>query len=290
MARHAPDGPIPRRRFLSQAACAVGGVAAIPCLFAQPGPPRPSLRSTVVEVRDPAWHRDGEVDPAAVAQILERALTGLTGKPSAADAWRQLVSPSERVGIKFNKVSRDFSGASQALGDAILDGLVQAGVRRERIIVVEAVGALFPGTGDFDGRYGPELDTGLARTRLTRFVTHQVDALINVPDLKHHERLGFTGALKNLAFGTTIIEAPWRFHGRGIREHIAAVNALPAIASKRRLSILNGLRGIFHRGPAPSDPRWQWDCHSLVVSADPVLLDAVARAAVERRRRSMEWT
>ena len=88
----------------------------------------------------------------------------------------------------------------------------------------------------------------------------------------------------NLALATTIIEAPWRCHGPRIRDHIAAIHALPALAGKLRLNILNGLRGIFDRGPAPRGARWQWDPHSLVVSADPLLLDAVARAVVERRR------
>jgi hypothetical protein len=34
--------------------------------------------------------------------------------------------------------------------DAIIDGLLQAGLKREKIILVEAVGASFPGTGQAD--------------------------------------------------------------------------------------------------------------------------------------------
>ena len=274
---------IPRRRFLATAAaCAT----AFPRVFAQTAGPKPPARASVVEAADPAWQQGGMVSAAVVRRMLGQAMRALTGKASAADAWRQVVSPTERVGVKFNKVSANFSGASQALGDAILDGLMAAGVKRENIIVAEAVGASFPGTRQFDPTYGPVVDTGCGKTRLTRFITHQVDAVIDVPDLKHHERVGVTGALKNVAFGNTIVEAPWRFHGGSQHEHIAALYALPPIAGKCRLHILNGLRGLFHGGPRPRRAEWQWNRNSLLVSTDPVALDTIALEVIQQQRRT----
>jgi len=273
---------IPRRQFLASAAASA---VALPGAFAHAGQTPPD-RGTVAEATNPAWQRNGVADHAAVKRMLGQALTALTGKTSTTDAWRQLVSPTERIGVKFNKVSANFSGANQALGDAILDGLTGAGVRRENIIVVEAIGGSFPGTGEADLAYGRAVDTGRGRTRLTRFVTDQVDAIINVPDLKHHERVGVTGALKNLAFGNTIVEAPWRFHGPDQHAHIAALYALPQIAGKCRLCILNGLRGIFHAGPRPRGRQWQWNHNSLLVSRDPVALDATAHSVVQAQRRT----
>lgn len=272
---------VTRRRFLRRVGC--GAVAGAGTL-ARAGEPQ---RGKVAEVIDAGWQTGGAVDPRAVAAMLGRAMRELTGKGTLAAAWGEIAEPGERVGVKFNRVSRNFSAANQALGDAILHGLALAGVRRRDIIVVEAVGADFPGTGRFDGTLGPEADTGFGRTRLTRFVREQVDALINVPDLKHHERCGITGALKNVAFGSTIVDRPWRFHGNGCDPHIAALYALPQIGGKCRLHILNGLRGLFHHGPRPGDRRWQWDANGLSVSSDAVALDAAAGRTIgsERRRR-----
>ena len=270
---------VTRRRFLRQLGCGTAAGAGMLAWGKQ------ATRSPVAEVADPGWQAAGAVDPRVVGRMLGQAMAALTGKSSQAAAWGEIVEPGERVGVKFNRVTCNVSGANQALGDAILHGLALAGIRRQDVIVVEAVGAAFPGTGEFDGTLGPEVDTGLGRTRLTRFVREQVDAIINVPDLKHHERLGVTGARKNLAFGSTVVEAPWRFHGRDIGDHLAATYALSAILGKSRLHILNGLRGLFHRGPRPSGARWQWDRNSLFASTDPVALDRVERAVVEAARR-----
>ena len=274
---------IARRQFLATAAASA---ASLPGVFAHAAPPKPPARSTVVEATSAGWQRNGVVDPAVVKRMVGRALTALTGKASAADAWRQVVSPTERIGVKFNKVSANFSGANQALGDAIIEGLTAAGVRRRNIIVVEAIGARFPGTGQPDLAYCRVADSGRGRTRLTRFAADQVDAIVNVPDLKHHERVGATGALKNLAFGNTIVESPWRFHGPDQQAHIAALYALPQIAGKCRLCILNGLRGIFHAGPRPRGTQWQWNRNSLLVSTDPVALDVTAHDIVQSQRRA----
>ncbi|MFW6107478.1 MAG: DUF362 domain-containing protein [bacterium] len=235
---------------------------------------------------NPAWQERREANAAAIRRMLEEALTALTGKSSWGAAWRQFVSPTERVGVKFNKITRNVSGANQALGDAILDGLAQAGVKRENIIVVEAVAAKFPGTGRYDGTYGPEVHTDHGTTRLTRFIREQVDAVINVPDLKEHDRAGVTLSLKNLSHGASIMLHPWKFHSGYCSPHIGELHSLEPIAGKRRLNILNGLRGIFHLGPSPRSRRWQWDRNSLFVSTDPVALDATCLDIIQDKRRS----
>ena len=253
-----------RRQFLAGAAACVQGLGALPGVFR-------TLDSPVIEVHDPGWQADRLVHPRTVRAMLERGLRELTGGGSAAEAWRRIVSPGERVGIKFSKVSRNASGANQALGDALIDGLAQAGVRREDIIVVEAWGARFRGTGEFDGSYGPEVDTGMGRVRLSRFIREQIDALISVPDLKHHPRLGVSGARSNLALATTVIDAPWRFHGPHLADHVTAIYALPPIAGKCRLHILNALRGV-------------GDCReTLLLSGDAAVLDRVGAARAQAR-------
>jgi len=274
---------VPRRQFLAGVAA---GAIALPHVAAQAAPAKPPSRSKVVEATNPAWQHGGKVNVPVVRQILERALMELTGKASGGDAWRQFVSPTERVGVKFNKITRNVSGANQALGDAIVAGLLEAGVKRENIIVVEAVGAEFPGTGRYDGTYGPEVHTPHGTTRHTRFIREQVDAVINVPDLKEHDRAGVTLSLKNLSHGASIMLHPSKFHSGYCSPHIGELHSLEPIAGKRRLNILNGLRGIFHLGPMPRGRQWQWDRNSLFVSTDPVALDAICLDIIQDKRRS----
>jgi len=278
---------VSRREFLrGSAAGAAFGAVGFPQVFAEAAGPKPPSRSKVVEVTNPAWQKGSRVNAGVVRRMLEQALMELTGKPSGADAWRQFVSPTERVGVKFNKITRNISRANQALGDAILGGLMQAGVKRENIIAVEAVGAQFPGTGRYDGTYGPEVHTPHGTTRLTRFIREQVDVVINVPDLKEHDRAGVTLSLKNLSHGASIMLHPWKFHSGYCSPHIGELHALKPIAGKRRLNILNGLRGIFHLGPMPRGRQWQWDRNSLFVSTDPVALDAICLDIIQEKRRS----
>jgi hypothetical protein len=178
VARGSRSGRVSRRRFLGQSLAATLAAAGVPRVFrewAEAAEPKPPARSKVLEVTNPAWKRDGKVDPEAVKRTLERGLMEFTGKSSVADAWRVFASPSETIGVKFNDISRNFTGANQALGDAIIDGLLQAGLKREKIILTEAVGASFPGTGQADRTPGPEFDTGHGKTRYTRFLREQID-------------------------------------------------------------------------------------------------------------------
>ena len=54
---------------------------------------------------------------------------------SVAEAWRSLVSPEDKVGIKVSASGRSVSGTNPEVVDAIVDGLVEAGVSPRNIIV-----------------------------------------------------------------------------------------------------------------------------------------------------------
>jgi len=242
-------------------------------------------RSRVVQVTSAGWRRAaGGVDGAAVRAMLDRGLMRLTGKPSARQAWRSLFSPGEVVGLKFNRISRDFTGANQALVDALAAGLVSAGVRKKDIIPVEAHGVKFAGGRPQPGWAG-EFDFGSGKTRLSNFLVRQVDALINVPNLKHHPIVAFTGCLKNLSHANdTIMEGPNRFHGNNCDPYIADICALKELRGKVRLHVMNALKGIFARGAYPPAPEFQWFHNSLLLGFDPVAIDTLGAEQVDKAR------
>jgi hypothetical protein len=214
--------------------------------------------------------------------MLDEGMRKLTGKRTAADAWKEFVSPTEVIGLKFNRLSRDHTRAVRAIRDAIVANLEAIGVPKKNIVVAEGpVLETAP-----DRTLDPEVDFGHEKTQLTRFVTKQIDALICIPDLKNHGAAGMTGALKNISHaGGTIMTGPNRFHGNNCDPFIGEINALKPIRERHRLSITNGLKGVFDGGPGTRNPDLQWRHDGFLLSTDPVALDTVALDLLEAERK-----
>ncbi len=75
------------------------------------------------------------VRPSVAARMIDTLICSLTGKRSPAEAWRSLVSPADRVGIKVSASGRSVSGTNPEVVDAIVAGLLGAGVPAKNIIV-----------------------------------------------------------------------------------------------------------------------------------------------------------
>jgi hypothetical protein len=274
---------VSRREFLRTASTAAALAAAgrLPGGLAEE-----NGRSLVVESQSDGWRTaDGKVDAAVVRRMIDSGLMRLTGKDTPEAAWRSLFAPGEVVGLKFNRVSRDYTGANQAALEALAAGLGSAGVPTGHIIVLEAENAALDGSGTPQRGWAGEYDFGSGKTRLSNTIVNQVDALINVANLKHHPIAAFTGCLKNLSHAKdTLMEGPARFHGNGCDPFIADICALDPLREKTRLHVMNGLKGIFDRGAYPPAPQFQWDRNGMFVGFDPVAIDAVGAQIVDSRR------
>jgi len=272
-----------RRAFLKAAMAGTVALAGDMSFAEEPG------KSLVVEVRSARWRNEGgAADSAVIREMLDSGVARLTGKSSAKGAWSALISPGETVGLKFNRISRDFTGANQAIVDAVAAGLKSAGVKQNDIIVVEAEGVEFAGGRPKPGWAG-EYQFASGKTRLSNFLVNQVDALINVPNLKHHPLAGFTGCLKNISHANdTIMDKPGNFHRNACNPYIADIYAIDAVRSKVRLQLMNALVGIFDRGAHPRSPTWQWAHGGLLLSVDPVAVDALGAALVDTHRAKHE--
>ena len=67
--------------------------------------------------------------------MVDRLVRAVTGQPDTAAAWRSLVTPADRVGIKISAAGGRYFASHHGIVNAIVDGLAQAGVPRTRIIV-----------------------------------------------------------------------------------------------------------------------------------------------------------
>jgi len=253
-------------------------------------------KSRVVIARDAALRGTGTtVDSSRMLSLLDRAMQSLFGLDHAAEPWKKLVRPSEKVGVKVNALGGRGLSSNVQLVEAICERLQQAGIRAHDIIVwdrdsdeLERVG-FHISTADNrvqcfgTDRVGYEEELaayGSVGSRLSKILTERCDVLINVPVLKDHDGAGVTLALKNM-YG--VIHNPNKFHPNGCDPYIADLNMLPAIRAKMCLTICDATTACYEGGPAYK-PQYCWHDNAVIVSADPVALDYTGWQVIERKR------
>ncbi len=276
-----------RRQFLVQ-----GGVAAAAAwatsgtTLAAPGGP------TVVIVRDKTKKviDNYNVDAAIVQQLVDKAVTALSGKDDIAKAWAAYVSPKDKVAIKFNGLFARSVTHGEVI-NAITAGLIKAGVEPGNIVVYDRAdgdaaksglkvsrdpkGVRVMGIG---GTLGPDVKAGSITTKLSKLLL-DADVLISVPIMKSHNRCSITGALKN-HLGS--IPNAGNFHDNYCAA-IADLCALAPIKDKTRICIADALYSFYDAGPE-FQPRTRWDYYGVLAAADPVAIDAVMDDIIKAKR------
>ena len=117
---------------------------------------------------------------------------------------------------------------------------------------------------------------------MTKILTDECSALINIPVPKTHRLTGFTGALKN-HYGS--INNPNKFHDNNCcNPGIPELNTLWPIKDKTRLIIGNALIALYNKGPR-WDKEFTWNEGSLFFSTDPVAIDQAMMDLVEKKRK-----
>ncbi len=285
-----------------------------------PGP----YRGRVIEVRHPGSIVSGAFKAEPIRAMMHRGMTALTGAGNWAEAWRAFFEPGDVVGIKVNPVGAPHVISCAEVIHQVVDGLRTAGVRPKDIVVFDRYRREFFNAGfdkmlpegvrhasavdHFDqvqldiGGYDPEhfLDMALVipgqdpaspqarRSYVARFLTREINKLINLPVLKDHQSAGVTLALKNLSHG--FVNNCWRSHAtptlNACGAFIPAVVNLPVFRQKTVLHILDGIKGLYHGGPG-ADPRFVWEHKTLYFATDPVALDRIGWKAIDERRQQV---
>src|ERR1043166_1691158 len=91
--------------------------------------------STVYTIHDAGAIKDYKTNAQVVRTMVNRLVTAATGQPDVARAWASLVSPSDKVGIKISAAGGELFTTHHDVVNAIVDGLVAAGLRRADIVV-----------------------------------------------------------------------------------------------------------------------------------------------------------
>lgn len=258
-----------------------------------------SAKSKVVIARDAMLRgRGSTVDEGRMLALLDRAMQSMFEVDQPVEAWKRLLRPGERVGLKVNSIAGRRLSTNVALVEAICERLQMAGVKAQDIVIWDRDGSDLSragfrlssggnrvrcmGTDEAGFEETPEA-FGAVRSRLSKILTRNCDVLINVPVLKCHGMCGVTAALKNM-YGA--IDNPYRYHGNYCSPYIANLNMLSGIRSKLRLNICDATTGSY-AGGAGYDPSSTWNHNAILIARDPVALDYTAWRIIERKRAEM---
>ncbi len=280
----------------------------------------------VVAVSHPGSIIDDTFQSEPIGEMIGRGMTELTDGESPEEAWREFFEPGDVVGIKLNPVGQPSVISSAETVRAIIAGLESAGVKRQDIVAFDRYRDQFINAGfdtwlpegvrwasasekylniqmDMDGydpdvyldiplvnpEYSPDYrldDPHIRRSYVAKFLTRDVNKIINLCLLKHHQSAGVTLALKNLSHG--LVNNVNRSHSSTTANacgiFIPAVVDLPVIREKVVLNIMDGVKAAYHGGPGGTVQHYAWEHKTMYFGTDPVAMDKTGWKAIDKKR------
>ena len=219
----------------------------------------PAPKAKVVLVRNAdVLDAQGKPKEAVLEQMMAQALTALTGKRTAREAWQSLIRPSDVVGIKSNEWQ--YIPTTAQLEQVLRRGVLSAGVAAASIAI-----------GDRDVLSSP--------------VFQRATALINARPMRAHHWSGVGSLLKNYITFVPQSERP-TLHPDSCAD-LGKLWHLPIVKGKTRLNVLSVLTPQFHNvGPHGFAPKFVWRYYGLLVGVDPVAVDSVGLRIILAKRRA----
>ena len=255
-----------------------------------------NLPGRVVRVHKAGSLRPGGLFPLpdAARAMVHRAVMELSGRPDVASAWRAFVHPQDRVAVKVNGLGLRNMASNKETIEAIVEGVVAAGVPATQITVYDQWDS-FLGATRVSARGLPAGVRIMSHnaTHLsgeTRVATGrtwyalpllEATAVIGVPLIKDHSLSGYTGAMKNLTHGS--IKNPEDFHQHLCAPQIAELFHHDAIRTRARLHVMDAFKALYNGGPR-DNPECRVPFESVMASTDPVAIDRVASDIVDQLR------
>ena len=251
-------------------------------------------------------------------------MTGLTGAPDWAAAWKTLFEKGDVVGIKVSPVGGRKLCSDITVLRSIFDGLKEAGVPAKDVIVFtryreemlrrastsgcrrERVGMRHRrNTTSFNWIWAATTaisswkwrlikpgedpnDSHFRRSYVAKVVTKQVNKIINLPVLKHHQSAGVTISLKNLSHGcvNNVVRSHLTPTLNACGSFIPSVVALPVFRQKVVLNIVDGVKASYHGGPG-ARPKYVWEHKTMYFGTDPVAVDKIGWKAIDAKRQEV---
>ncbi len=264
---------------------------------AEPGLPEKSTvavaRTDQIMIREgllaPEWlYPEGRIDYGAIERLLRRAVATSVGTEKASDAWKQLLNPTDRVGIQF-----DVQGIRphDALLEALIRQIMDAGVPMRNIVIYAGdEAALYRAGFDLSGR-APGVrvmasdDQGY-RHGISRIVLDLCTKIVNLSRLRVDSDLAVYGSLTNCLASVPYVE---RERTRRDPPHLAEAAGSATLRRKTVLHIVDALQPGYRRTDDGKSFE-TWFYRGVLASQDPVAIDVVGRDILNEKRASVTET
>jgi hypothetical protein len=189
-----------------------------------------------------------------VQRMLDEALSILLAEKDSLQAWKQVVKPSDIVGIKSNIMR--YLPTTAEVEQVIKGRVLDAGVPEENIGID---------------------DRGVKRNPIFQKAT----AIINVRPARTHHWSGIGGCIKNPIMYSS---RPSDYHPDSCAD-LATLWDHFNLRKRVKLNILLMLNPQFHTvGPHSYANKYVWEYKGILVSQDPVAVDAIGLSIIQAKR------
>ncbi len=220
-----------------------------------------------------------------VLDLLTAGLRALTGEPTDTGARQRFFGALDSVAVQ---IAAGPTAVAPEVVDALCTVAARAGVETARMFVYSADEHELHQAGFAIRREGPGVRCYGAssegyRDSLTTLLASGVTAIANVPCLSPHPQVGLAGAIANYLNAASNGLRHDALAEGGAR--LPAILKLPACGERTRVHVMDCLRPGYDVPEGGQAARWAYN--GLLLSADPVALDAVALAILQAKRREV---
>src|SRR5579885_1186222 len=189
-----------------------------------------------------------KVDVPTVQQMISQGMRSLTGHGDARDSWAHFFQPGDVVGIKVNCSGAPGICSTPEVVAEIVRNLGTVGVKPENVWIYERFQNQM-NTVHYD-RYVPSgVHIWAAETWRGSILSY---------DPKVYAEVDFIGTLANVE----------------------------PIRSRTVLSIMDGLRGVWHGGPFSPSRKFRFYPKQMMIGTDPVAMDRLLLDVIDDKRKA----
>ncbi len=278
------------------------------------------MRAKVVQVAHPGATVAYEPQPEVVQDMVRRGMLRWTGKADLKAAWLSVVSPKDVVGLKVYSGPGANSGTRPAVVEAVVQGLLQAGLPSSNIVVWDKrlldlrlagytnlaeryhirlagssdagydekvfydnpiLGTLVAGDLEFDLRGA----TSGRKSYVSKLVTSGLTKIISIAPLLNHNLAGLCGHLYSPSLGSVDNTMRFELTTSRLAQAVPEIYALPALGDHVALNITDALI-CQYQGEQISMLHYSTEMNQIWISKDPVALDALGIQELDRERQA----
>lgn len=242
---------------------------------------------------------DGKIQSSQLSHLIKKALNLLSGVSSPDESLNRILGKRKKIGIKINTIGGKKISTRPELALSLAKIITDDKNQSRRVIIwdrtnrelkdagyklvqgresIQVFGTDTQGMG-YDRRLFSSPNTG---SLFSKIQLDQIDASISLAILKDHGLAGVTAGMKNY-FGA--IHNPNKYHDNNCDPFIPEIFSLDPVRRKHCLTILDGLKIQFHKGPSFHE-RWASRENLLIFGFDPVAVDTVGWMIIEKLRAS----